>query len=146
MNHSRSILAALVLTAACADQSTEVNVAPSAQGGMEQVVAAVDYLNASLGAEVYTVTAVDHEHRVDGEIIVRAYDRPLDRDGRRAESQQTTKGVIVRLVHGFTSLAVAHELCHAAGLGHLDREDNLMHPNATQWVLTDAQLDALAVR
>jgi len=142
----RIIALSSLFAVACVDQSTAVNVAPSAQGGMEQIVDAVEHLNAELGAEVYTVKAVDHEHRVDGEIIVRSYDVPLDDvdTGRRGESQQTTRGVIVRLVDGFSSLAVAHELCHAAGLGHVDSEDNLMHPRATQWGLTPAQLDALA--
>lgn len=44
-----------------------------------------------------------------------------------------------------TPLRIAHELGHAMELEHVDDESNLMHLNAEDSELTDAQLDKIAV-
>lgn len=133
----------LVFAVGCVDVSTEVNVAPSAHDDVDVIAEAVDFLNEAAGMDVYSVRMVDHEHRVNGEIIVRAVDGPLHPDGRRGTCQQTAKGVIVRLQVGFSALAAAHELGHAAGLGHHSDRRNLMFIGATKWELTSGQLAAL---
>jgi hypothetical protein len=133
----------LVAVVGCADVSTRVNVAPSAHDGVELVAGAVERLNAAVGVERYSLRMVDHEHRVDGQVIVRGVDGPVGSDGRTAECKRTTRGVVVRLGPDATEIAVAHELGHAAGLEHHGGENNLMNAHAVGWELTAGQVDVI---
>lgn len=135
-------IAALFLPA-CFDMSTRVNVAPSAHDDAVSVLEAALRLNEAIGYDAYSVALVDHEHRIDGEVIVRGSDVPLKPAGRRGKCQITTRGVIVTMGPDFQAQSVAHELGHAAGLKHHDDESNLMFETAEEWDLTEDQISVM---
>ncbi len=135
-----------VSLAACGiDEGHIVNVAPSAQGQMELIEETVDRLNDMAGSEMWWVRPVDHERRLDGEIIVRQDSgvRVTDTDIVAGKTERTRKGVIIRIAANSSVRAFAHELGHAGGLGHVGDKGNLMYRRAEpgEWTLTEQQLD-----
>ncbi len=132
------------------DTSTVVNVAPSADAKTEDIVEAVERLNELIGEALYVVRAVDSEDRIDGEIVVRVADleKTNPHETRIGNTKKTHKGVVVRIVTRATPSAIAHELGHAAGLSHVEDQDNLMFRETApeRFLLNDAQLDYLRAR
>lgn len=145
----RSALALLALLAggACADDEGHiVNVAPSAQGQMELIEATVDRLNEMAGRTTWWVRTADHEHRRNGEIIVRQDPGVRvtdDAEVVKGKTVRTPKGVIIHIPEDCTERAFAHELGHAGGLGHVSDKGNLMYKRSEpgEWTLTEEQLD-----
>lgn len=145
-----ALLLALFGTPACStDHSTRINIAPSAAQHAEAIAEAVDWLNAQVGYERFTVAVVDSSERIDGEVIVRGVPAGgiAGSRGSRAygETQNTKRGVIVRLTADADAQTAAHELVHAAGLGHVSDPTNLMGPRnpEREWKLEQWQLDEI---
>jgi hypothetical protein len=143
----RLIVVALVALSACSscaplDTGHVVNVAPSAEAQMESIESAVSMLNRAIGEPVFTLRVVDSAERRDNEIVVREADLGSKKVGH---TLRTRNGVIVRIKPNATVRTIAHELCHAAGLGHVEPRHNLMHINNQKghWSLTYEQLDQL---
>lgn len=139
-----------ILLGACGqtDTSTHVNVAPSAEAKMDDILVAVEKLNEKIGEETYTVHAVDSEERVDGEVILRGsteLGESSAHEVRIGNTKKTRDGIVVRIDPRATASAIAHELGHAAGLKHVDDPTNLMYrataPN--RWGLNEDQLELL---
>jgi len=134
------------LMVACYDHSTDVNVSPEAEAAMPQILKAVDDLNAAASGPIYTVKAVSSGERVDGEIIIRIGKTKDTVNGPALGLTHSTRfGVIITLLNtDVTSNTIAHELGHAAGLGHVEDKGNLMYPyeeaKRKQWLLTAGQV------
>jgi hypothetical protein len=148
----RALLLTVLLLSACADDtSTRVNVAPSAEPKMDDILEAVERLNREIGEDTYALQAVDSEERVDGVVIIRASEE-LGRSDEQAirigNTKKTHEGVVVRIVALATPSAIAHELGHAAGLSHVDDPTNLMYPVTApnRWGLNEDQLEILRER
>lgn len=142
------IIAALLFLNACGDIARDVNVAPSAHHQMETLAAAVDRMNELAGREEWSIRAVDREHRLDDEIIVRQEKGVRvteDGDFVKGHTDRTHKGVIIRIADDCSERAFAHELGHAAGLSHVNDKGNLMYEraNSGEWTLTEEQLDEI---
>lgn len=137
----RSYLVFIALIAGCADVATTVNVAPSAEDHAEQAAQVVDQLNGEIGGEVFRVRVVDHEHRVDDEIIMRAV--PSLGGATRGVCDSTRRGVIVYVTPATKDVQMAHELGHAAGLDHHPDPGNFMYRKATKWGVTWTQRNHL---
>ncbi len=139
-----------ILLGACGanDTSTHVNVAPSAEAKMDDIMEAVEKLNELIGEETYSVHAVDSEQRIDGEVILRGTTELGESDAheiRIGNTKKTRDGVIVRIDPRATPSAIAHELGHAAGLKHVDDVANLMYRATAphRWGLNEDQLELL---
>lgn len=140
-----------VLGACGYDTSTVVNVAPSAEEKTEDIVDAVERLNELIGDPLYVVRAVDSEDRIDGEIVIRSVEeltRSNPHETRIGNTKKTPKGVVVRIVSRATPSAIAHELGHAAGLSHVEDQDNLMFRETApdRFLLNEEQLAYLRAR
>lgn len=154
MNAARIVLAMLftALLVACGDgdASKRLNVAPSAAPHMEEILEAVDQLNAMAGGG-WTVREVDSEELRDDEVVIVVRDVERFRVKGHVAGGITTRnddGVLVELVREPFAILIGHELGHAAGLEHEDVIGNLMHhmiPDAG-WHLTTEQRDELSAR
>lgn len=135
----------LLLASACGyDVSHTVNIAPSAESHTEDILRAVKDLNLVLGEEAFTARAVDSGERRDDEIVIRGVSELGDDHGHWFANR---KGIVLILGPTADTRTVAHELGHAAGLGHHDEPWNLMFPEHkggdVMWYLTDDQVEAL---
>lgn len=128
-----------LLTTACYDVSTCVNVAPSAHSLSFRIERAVLKLNLMLGYQLYYIDYVNSERRVNNEIIVRKKLKLSDK--AVGMCQLTSRGVIVDLLAESQEIHIAHELCHAMGLEHSPLEDNLMYYAPRFFNLTPNQID-----
>jgi hypothetical protein len=143
------LIALLLVGAGCGgDLGTHVNVAPSAESKLDDIMEAVDRLNSEIGEDVYALRIVDSEDRIDGEVIVRVTEELGLNDAhqvRIGNTKKTREGVVVRIDPRATASAIAHELGHAAGLSHVDDRDNLMYfaTSSTRWGLSEEQLQHL---
>jgi len=138
----RFTLVALMAAGCAVDTAHSVNVSPSAHDQLPAIVDAVEMLNEMAGSDVYSVRAVGSGDRRDGEIVVRQGD-PFST--KRAHTERTRRGVIIVIQANATDLVVAHELGHAAGLGHVAERGNLMYgvSDGIGWSLTERQLDEM---
>ena len=135
------IYACVVLSSACADISTRVNVAPSAMGKFDDISTAIEQLNAIVKTDAYTLDLTVHERRADNEVVVRGREELGQRV--RGLCTRELRGIVVLVTPDSSALQVAHELGHAARLKHVDDRSNLMHPQAQRWGLTEAQIDKI---
>jgi hypothetical protein len=144
-------LALWALSACGYDTSTIVNVAPSAEEKLGDIVDAVDRLNQRIGMDTYTIQTVDSEEKIDGQVIIRCAPELGENSAhetRVGNTQKTHDGVVVRIAKRATPSAIAHELGHAAGLEHVNDETNLMYrvTAPTRWGLNEEQLSRLRER
>ncbi len=136
-----ALLLALGFLVACTqDIGHVVNIAPSAAGQRAEIERAVSTLNRMLGEPRFLIVEADSGERHDDEIVIREAD--FDKKGH---TERTLYGVIVQIEPDASARTIAHELCHAAGLGHSPEPRNLMYRKEMtgHWSLTDEQLDTL---
>lgn len=151
ISHTLRSCAASTLLWLCAcgfDTSTQINVAPSAEVKLDEILVAVDRLNEEIGAEVYTVRSVDSEAAIDGQVVVRCQSELGENSAhetRVGSTKKTHDGVVIRIAAVAGPCAIAHELGHAAGLEHVDDPTNLMYriTAANRWRLNPQQLARL---
>lgn len=139
----RIVLAILTLPGCYLDVATVVNVSPSAEHKMDAIFGGVDIMNEQLERDVFTVRSVDSSEARDGEIVVRFRDEPFKVKAQTADTERRTHGVIISVMDRCTALCIAHELGHAAGLEHVEDEDNMMHVYWGHTYLTDDQKESI---
>ncbi len=137
------VLAAVLLASGCGEQTTtRIVTAPSAASRYEDIREAVDRLNEEVGEEVFTLGVASGEGPVDGYAVVRVVDQ-LAGEEQTGSTWRDSKGVVIRILPTTSTVQIAHEFGHAAGLKHVPYRVNLMFARARNWRLTDEQRRAL---
>ena len=141
------ILVALCTANACYlpyDVCHHVSIAPSARPLAGAIFMAIDRLNSKVPDQPWTADFVDSEEWRDGEVVIRLDPGLKSRTGSIGWTHNTARGVMTLLMPTVHERDIAHELGHAAGLAHVDDEENLMYAwSDGGWGLTDEQISAL---
>jgi hypothetical protein len=133
------VLAFLTLSGCYPDVGTVVNVGPSAEHRIEEIAQGVDDMNEVVGYDVFTLRIVDSDERIDGEIVVRHRDEAFDHPKQSGHTERTVGGVIIEMLDRCNARCLMHELGHAAGLEHVDDEENMMFKRWGSVLLTESQ-------
>jgi hypothetical protein len=126
----------------CLDNSRIVWVAPSAEPAMDAIGEAIDRLNGMDGRPLFFIGGMAEDgDRIDDRVIIRA---GTPKHGFEATTERFRRGVVITIRPGADARTIAHELVHAAGLGHVDDPENLMYWKTDgDWLLEEWQLDEL---
>jgi hypothetical protein len=121
-----SVLALLLVACAPDQTSTVIAIHPSAVSKAADIIQAVEDLNTAIGAEVFTVIQLEGYELIEGAAVVRLVERLAGDETVAGRTFHRAHSLDIVIEPETKPRIIAHELCHAAGLEHVEDDSNLM--------------------